>query len=200
MSPIRQRRIYTEAMQFAIHDNEPAKFLRLWLEGDWDSLEREWPGYAIPLELRQGHQRGHQIINASSSGTLSSSEPLDKWLANQWGIIKDAGTFYAGTLWLYRASEQYLALDLIAGEQELSLTIAITGRLRLSESIRCDPFIEVFDAVDGYYLASLIAHELNIPLSYCFLSGPRSKERLLRSSTMSEKDSCLSLKIRWPNA
>lgn len=187
MDKNRQREIFTHAMQFAAGDDEPAVFLRLWLEGDWDSLEREWPGYSIPLELRQGHQPSHQSINACSSGIVSSSEPLDKWLANQRGIISDAGAFHTGALWPYRASEQYLALDLMASDHELSVTIAITGRLRLPESIRCDPFIEVFDAVDAHYLAFLIAHELEIPLGYCSLSGPLSRERLLRSSTTSEK-------------
>ncbi len=200
MNPMRQRQIFTEAMQFAIDDDEPATFLRLWLEGDWDSLEREWPGYSIPLELRQGHQPYHQSINACSSGVVSSSEPLDKWLDNQRGIINDAGTFHAGVLWPYRASEQYLALDLIGSDQELNVTIAITGRLKLPKSIRCDPLIEVSDAVDAHYLASLIAHELDITLSYCSLSGPLSRDRLLRSSTTSEKDSCSALKVRWPNA
>lgn len=195
-----QREMFTEAMRFAIDDDEPATFLRLWLEGDWDSLERGWPGYSIPLELRQDHQPDQQSIHACSSGVVHSSEPLDKWLANQRGIINDAGGFHAGVLWPYRASEQYLALDLIASHQELSVTIAITGRLRLPESIRCDPFIEVVDAVDAHYLACLIAHELDITLSYCALSGPLSRERLLRSSTTNEKDSYLSLKIRWPSA
>lgn len=200
MNPIRQREIFTEAMQFAMDDDDPATFLRLWLESAWDSLEREWPGYSVPLELRQGNQPCHRSINACSSGVVSSSERLDKWLANQRVIINDVGTFHTGVLWLYRSSEQYLALDLIANDQELSVTIAITGRLRLPESIRCDPFIEVFDAVDAHYLVSLVAHELDIKLSYCSLSGPLSRERLLRSSTTSEKDSCLALKVRWPNA
>lgn len=200
MNQMRQREIFTEAMQFAIDDDEPATFLRLWLEGDWDSLEHEWPGYSIPHELRQGHQPYPQSTNACSSGVVSSSEPLDKWLASQRGVIYDAGTFHAGTLWPYRASEQYLAIDLISSDQELSFTIAITGRLRLPESILRDPFIEVFDAVDAHYLALLIAHELDITLSYCSLSGPLSRERLLRSSTTREKDSCLALKVRWLNA
>jgi hypothetical protein len=40
-------------MQFAINDDEPATFLRLWLEGDWESLQREWPSYRVPEELKR---------------------------------------------------------------------------------------------------------------------------------------------------
>lgn len=200
MNPMRQRQIFIDAMQFAIDDDEPAKFLRLWLEGDWDALGREWPEYSIPVELRHPEQLGHPSIHACSSGAVQSSSSLDTWLARQREIMYNAGPFHIGLLWTYRAIEQYVALDLIAADQELGLTIAITGRLRLPESIHSDPVIETFDAVDAYYLSSLIAHELNIPLSYGSLSGPLSRERLLRSSTTKEKDSCLALKVRWLNA
>lgn len=53
MSQMRQRKIFTEAMRFAIDDDEPAAFLGAWLEGDWDVLRREWSDSAIPDELMQ---------------------------------------------------------------------------------------------------------------------------------------------------
>ncbi|REC93370.1 hypothetical protein [Kushneria indalinina] len=53
MSPLRQRQIFSEAIQFAINDDEPSTFLRLWLEGDWLALEREWPNYVVPEELKR---------------------------------------------------------------------------------------------------------------------------------------------------
>ncbi len=200
MNVMRQREIFTDAMRFASGDDEPATFLRLWLEGDWDALGREWPEYSIPVELRHPERPDHPSIHACSSGAVQSSSSLDTWLASQREIMDNEGPFHIGHLWTYRASEQYVALDLIAANQELGLTIAITGRLRLPESIHSDPFIETVDAVDAYYLSSLISHELNIPLSYGSLSGPLSRERLLRSSTTKEKDSCLSLKVKWPSA
>lgn len=53
MNQMRQRQIFIDAMQFAIDDDEPATFLRLWLEGDWESLQREWPSYRVPEELKR---------------------------------------------------------------------------------------------------------------------------------------------------
>ncbi|MCS2611034.1 hypothetical protein [Halomonas dongshanensis] len=188
MNSMRQRQIFTEAMQFAIDDNEPATFLRLWLAGDWDSLTREWPSYPIPCELKQGHQPAPLLINAGSNGVVKSSRILDEWLSSQMAIIKETGPFQTGCLWFYRAGVQHLALDLVASDRELNVTIAITECLRLPASLQDDPFIEVSDAVDAYYLATLIAHELNIEFEPYVLSGPLSTERLRRSSTTRENE------------
>ncbi|WP_110648787.1 hypothetical protein [Salinicola peritrichatus] len=64
MNPMRQRQIFTEAMQFAIGDDEPATFLRLWLEGEWEALEKEWPDYSIPGELKKAVNRYWDLVRA----------------------------------------------------------------------------------------------------------------------------------------
>ena len=43
---------FNEAIAFAISDDEPRTFLKLWNEGEWDVLNKEWPQFVIHKSLK----------------------------------------------------------------------------------------------------------------------------------------------------
>jgi hypothetical protein len=45
--------IFNSAINFALDgaDEEGLLFLRMWREGDWNGIKKEFPGYEIPKEL-----------------------------------------------------------------------------------------------------------------------------------------------------
>jgi hypothetical protein len=47
---------YNDALNYALDECGPeaVTFLRLWREGDWAAIEREFPGYNVPAILRGG--------------------------------------------------------------------------------------------------------------------------------------------------
>ena len=36
---------YNKVINFAIETDEPASFLRVWREGSWDTIDKEWPEF-----------------------------------------------------------------------------------------------------------------------------------------------------------
>lgn len=46
------RQTFTDAIEFAIRDDEPREFLTAWNEGDWKTLKNEWPEFKLPTIAR----------------------------------------------------------------------------------------------------------------------------------------------------
>lgn len=44
-------------IEFAIHDDEPAAFLKCWQEGDWETIRNEWPDFKLSDDQTQTSQR-----------------------------------------------------------------------------------------------------------------------------------------------
>jgi len=77
-----EQKAFNAAINFAIDDadGEGITFLRLWRNGDWESIENEFPRFVISNTLKRPQQANHQVILAPTRIGISE---ISTWNPNE---------------------------------------------------------------------------------------------------------------------